>query len=86
MLIHKISRDDHGPDTLFSEINKVRLSARKGWWVVTGPFYGHWLEIKAFGSWAQIFRVDGVDYTFGHTDTVSAWKQNTLRVLQSLVP
>lgn len=79
-----VQRRDHTADTLFDSINRLRLRAGKNWWVVAGPFYGHHLELKAYGSWAQIFRIDGIDHSFGHTDTVRAWKQNTLRILQKI--
>lgn len=79
-----VTRTDHTAETLFDAINRLRLRVGKNWWTVSGSFCGRRLEIKAYGSWAQIFRVDGIDHSFGHTDTVSAWKQNTIRILQSL--
>jgi hypothetical protein len=79
-----IRRTDHTAESLMDAINRHRLRAGKAWWTVSGPFYGHHLEIKAHGSWAQIFRVDGIDHSFGHTDTVRAWRTNTLRILTKL--
>ena len=79
-----IQNPDHTSESLFKAIDRHRLRNRKAWWVVVGPFYGHHLEIKAYGTWAQIFRVDGVDHSFGHTDKVTSWKQNTRRILDSI--
>lgn len=79
-----IQRTDHTAESLMEAINRLRLRVGKSWWTVSGPFYGHHIEIKAYGTWAQIFRIDGVDHTFGHTETVREWKNNTLTILQSL--
>lgn len=79
-----IQRLDHTADSLYDAINRLRRRTGEGWWTVSGPFYGHHLEIKAYGSWAQIFRIDGVDHSFGHSDTVSAWSTNTKRILTSI--
>lgn len=76
-----INNPDHTAESLFAAINRLRKRVGKAWWVVSGPFYGHHLEIKAYGTWAEIFRVDGIDHSFGHTDTVRAWSSNTMRIL-----
>jgi len=44
------------------EINTLRLRNKNNWYQWVGKVQGKKIEIKGYGTWLQIFRVDGVQY------------------------
>lgn len=42
-------------------INKLRRTSKGQWYAWVGFVEGKKIELKAFGTWLQIFRVNGLD-------------------------
>jgi len=50
-------------ETLIEEINKKRLESNGKWYYFSTEINGKKIEIKAFKTWLQIFRIDGKNYS-----------------------
>ena len=45
----------------FKAINTLRKKSKNKWYSFSGTVNGQYIELKAFGTWLQIFRIDGID-------------------------
>lgn len=50
-------------NNLVDEINKKRLESKGKWYYFNTEVNGKKVEIKAFKTWLQIFRIDGKNYS-----------------------
>lgn len=50
-------------ENLMEEINKKRLESKGKWYYFSTEINGKKIEIKAFKTWLQIFRIDGKNYS-----------------------
>ena len=48
---------------LTKKINQLRLNNKNKWYYYTGIFEGKTIELKAFGTWLQIYKIDGVNHS-----------------------
>lgn len=49
-------------ENLVEQINKKRLESKGKWYYFSTEINGKKIEIKAFKTWLQIFRIDGKNY------------------------
>ena len=57
-------------------VNKLRLVNRGKWYWFRGNVEGKAVRIKAFGTWMQIYDVDGVDYANCMERSVTEFKSD----------
>jgi len=43
-------------------VNEMRVANKNNWFAYTSRVEGKQVQIKAYNTWAQIFKVDGIDY------------------------
>ena len=63
------------------EINSTRLANKNKWYWYGCEVYGNQVEIKGFGTWLQIFRINGRDYSNPMEQSVTefkAWLENSI--------
>lgn len=64
-------------DEFVKMVNKERLANKNKWYVITNvEVDGKKVEIKAFDTWLQIFRVDGKNYANPMERNVSGFKED----------
>lgn len=63
-------------DTFIKTINRLRRLHKDNWYTFTGLVNGNHVEIKGFGTWLQIFRINGVNH--GSTMGLSVSQYNWL--------
>ena len=57
-------------------VNKLRLANRGKWYWFNDTVGGKAVRIKAFGTWMQIYDVDGVDYANCMERSVAKFKSD----------
>lgn len=57
-------------------VNKYRLANRGKWYWFNDTVGGKAVRIKAFGTWMQIYDVDGVDYANCMERSVTEFKSD----------
>ena len=62
-------------------VNSVRLQNKDKWYWWTGTVNGKSVELKAYNTWLQIFRIDGVNYSGQMDISVKQLKQYMEKVL-----
>jgi len=50
-------------DNFIKEINKLRNSNKNKWYTWTGSVDGKEIKIKGYGTWLQVYTVEGIDYS-----------------------
>ena len=60
-------------------INKLRLDNKNKWYYASEIVEGKTVALKGFGTWLQIFTVDGVDYANTMDCKISQFKQDLLK-------
>ena len=55
-------------------INKLRLQNKGNWYFRSFMHNNKPVDIKGFGTWLQIFRVNGIDYSSPMEQSVKAFK------------
>jgi hypothetical protein len=67
--------------TLFIQMNEGRI--RGGWYSDRVKLdSGREIEYKGYGTWLQVFKIDGVDYSNAHEQGVREWKEYVQSKLQ----
>ena len=57
-------------------VNKLRLANRGKWYWFSDTVGGKAVRIKAFGTWMQIYDVDGVDCAYCMERSVAEFKSD----------
>ena len=57
-------------------VNNLRFANRGKWYWFNGTVGGKAVRIKAFGTWMQIYDVDGVDYANCMERSVAEFKSD----------
>ena len=71
-------------DTFVKDLNLLRRKSTYEWYIWTGYVQGLYVEIKAYDTWLQIFKVDGVNHsTPSAKRTVKDFRQHILRAVGS---
>ena len=52
------------PQELIKEINNLRKKNKDSWYTLTAIFNNNLIEIKGFGTWLQIFKINTYSYPF----------------------
>ena len=73
--VKKSNPSQSGVDFFVDTINKLRLSSPNKWYQWGGVVSGKKIEIKGFGTWLQIFRVDGMNVPTGMDISVGEFKK-----------
>jgi hypothetical protein len=50
------------PEEFAKQLNSARLANKNNWFVFSGQVGGKLVELKMFGLYLQIFRIDGVNH------------------------
>lgn len=67
------------PAEFLKAANSARLQAPNSWHIFKGKVGQNEVELKFFGTWNQIFRVNGQTKTHGPMEQkISAWKNEIL--------
>ena len=57
-------------------INKLRLNNKSSWYSYSGIVDGKNVSLKAYGTWLQIYKVNGVDYSNCMDVSVKKFKED----------
>lgn len=57
------------------ELNSLRLSNKNKWFTLEADVDGKNVVVKCFGTWLQIFRIDGIDHAGPMDMKVTQWKK-----------
>lgn len=68
-------------DEFVAAYNKARVANKNKWIYYNGMVCGKEISIKSFGLWAQIFRINGIDYAFNAQSSVTNWKETLQKSL-----
>jgi len=67
------------PDDFVKHINKLKNQNKNSWYTFTGTVNDKDIKIKGYGTWLQIFKVDGIDYSNPMEQSVKDYKNSLLR-------
>jgi hypothetical protein len=67
------------PEEFVKQLNRERLAG--GWYSGNEVVNGHAIAYKGYGTWMQVYKVDGIDYSNAHNQKVKEWKQAILTPL-----
>lgn len=62
------------------EINALRLANKNKWYFWQGVVNGKKVEIKGYGTWLQIFRINGLNLWAGMDISIKDFKESLARV------
>jgi len=65
-------------------INKLRLENNNGWYLYNTTINNHNIQIKGYGTWLQIFKIDGIDNGSTMDLNVTQFKEHLTNALSPL--
>ncbi len=68
-----------------NQFNKFRLANKNKWIVYFGFFNGQDVRIKAFGTWNQLIKVNGINHGGTHGHNVKAWRLEITNALNCTI-
>jgi len=63
-------------DDFIDLINRLRKAHKGRWYTWIGDVEGKDISLKGFGTWLQIFKVDGIDYSNPMERAVAQFKDD----------
>jgi hypothetical protein len=66
-------------DKFVKEINKLKNANKNGWYTWVGNINGKDVKIKGYGTWLQVYKVDGIDYSNPMEQSVKDYKLSLKR-------
>lgn len=58
------------------QINTKRKAIKNEWYYIHTEFNNKNIIIKGFGTWLQVFTIDGIDYTNGMDNSVKEFNKH----------
>lgn len=77
--VEEISEADKTPADFVKEMTKLKNANKNKWYTFTGTIDGKNIQLKGYGTWLQIYKVDGIDYGNAMEASVKAFKEALIR-------
>ena len=62
-------------EEFIKSMNTLRLANKNKWYTFTGVISGRNITIKGFGTWLQVYRIDGINHAGLMGISVKEFKQ-----------
>ena len=62
-------------------IDTERRTHKNKWYVFVTHFFGKSIVIKGFGTWLQVFKINGINHANPMGQTVKQFKQHVINAL-----
>lgn len=68
-------------EQLIKDINNLRKTNKNNWYYLSTTYNNKAIQLKGFGTWLQIFKIDNIDYSNNMDETVKQYNEHLNKYL-----